>query len=38
LTVPEVRFFSVDNLENDIYVNFNEIVQLNNFEFTVEIV
>lgn len=38
LTVPEVRFFSVDNLDRDIYVNFNEIVQLNNFEFTVEIV
>jgi len=38
LTVPEIRFFNIDNLEKDIYVNFNEIVQLNNFEFTVELV
>ena len=38
LTVPEIRFFKVDNLPNDIYVNFNEIVQLNNFEFTTELV
>tara|TARA_R110000824_G_scaffold61487_16_gene163566 strand:- start:2296 stop:3915 length:1620 start_codon:yes stop_codon:yes gene_type:complete len=38
LTVPEVRFFSVDNLDEDIFVNFNEIIQLNNFEFSVELV
>ena len=38
LTVPEIRFFKIDNLPNDIYVNFNEIVQLNNFEFTTELV
>ena len=38
LVVPEIRFFKVDNLPNDIYVNFNEIVQLNNFEFTTELV
>lgn len=38
LTVPEVRFFEINNLEKDIYVNFNEIVQLNNFEFSVELV
>jgi hypothetical protein len=38
LTVPEIRFFTVDNLERDIPVNFNEIVQLNNFEFSVEFV
>ena len=38
LTVPEIRFFKVDNLPEDIYVNFNEIVQLNNFEFTTELV
>jgi hypothetical protein len=38
LTVPEVRFFNVDNLEKDVFVNFNEIVQLNNFEFNIELV
>jgi hypothetical protein len=38
LTVPEIRFFNVNNLPEDIYVNFNEIVQLNNFEFSVELV
>jgi len=38
LTVPEIRFFKVDNLPEDIYVNFNEIVQLNNFEFNTELV
>lgn len=38
LKVPEIRFFVVDNIEKDIYVNFNEIVQLNNFEFVVEFV
>ena len=38
LTVPEVRFFNVDNIEKDVFVNFNEIVQLNNFEFNIELV
>jgi hypothetical protein len=38
LKVPEIMFFVVDNIEKDIYVNFNEIVQLNNFEFVVEFV
>jgi len=38
LTVPEIRFFKVDNLPDDIFVNFNEIVQLNNFEFSTELV
>ena len=38
LMVPEVRFFTIDNLDTDIFVNFNEIVQLNNFEFVVEFV
>ena len=38
LAVPEVRFFKVDNLSDDVHVNFNEIVQLNNFEFSVELV
>ena len=38
LTIPEIRYFNVNNLDQDIYVNFNEIVQLNNFEFTLEYV
>lgn len=38
LTVPEIRFFKIDNLPDDLYVNFNEIVQLNNFEFNTELV
>jgi hypothetical protein len=38
LQVPEVRFFKVNNIDSDIYLNFNEIIQLNNFEFIVELV
>ena len=38
LEVPEIRFFNIDNLPKDIFLNFNEIAQLNNFEFTVEFV
>ena len=38
LTVPEVRFFRLDNITDDVFVNFNEIIQLNNFEFSVELV
>ena len=38
LTVPEIRFFQVNNLPDEVYVNFNEIVQLNNFEFSTELV
>jgi len=38
LTVPEIRFFNIDNIEKDVFVNFNEIVQLNNFEFSIELV
>ena len=38
LQVPEVRFFKVNNIDSDIYLNFNEIIQLNNFEFKVELV
>ena len=38
LTVPEVRFFQVNNLDNDVYINFNEIIQLNNFELNVDII
>lgn len=38
LTLPEVRFFKLDNIDSDIYINFNEIIQLNNFELNVEFV
>lgn len=38
LQVPEVRFFKINNIDSDIYLNFNEIIQLNNFEFNVELV
>ena len=38
LTVPEIRFFQVNNLPEEVYVNFNEIAQLNNFEFSTELV
>jgi len=38
LTVPEIRFFQVNNLPDEVYVNFNEIVQLNNFELSTELV
>ena len=31
LGVQEVRFATIDNFSSDIYVDFNEIVQLNNF-------
>ena len=32
------RFFSIDNYDNDIYVDFNEILQLNNIEMNVQFV
>lgn len=35
---PGARFFSVDNYENDIYVDFNEIIQLNNIDLNVQFV
>lgn len=35
---PGARFFSIDNYENDIYVDFNEIIQLNNIELNVQFV
>jgi len=35
---PDVRFFKVTNYDEDIYVNFNEIIQLNNFELNFEFV
>ena len=34
-SVPEVRFSTVDNLVDDIQVDFNEIIQLNNFTINV---
>ena len=36
--VPGVRYFTVDNFPGDIHVNFNEIVQLNNFELTIDLI
>lgn len=36
--IPGVRYFKVDNFPGDIYANLNEIIQLNNFEITVDIV
>lgn len=38
LKTAEVRFFSVDNVSSDVFVNFNELIQLNNFEINVELV
>jgi hypothetical protein len=35
---PGARFFSIDNYANDIYVDFNEILQLNNIEINVQYV
>ena len=35
---PGTRFFSIDNYANDIYVDFNEIIQLNNIEINVQFV
>ena len=35
---PGARFLSIDNYENDIYVDFNEILQLNNIELTIQFV
>ena len=34
-SVPEVRFSTVDNLVEDVQVDFNEIIQLNNFTINV---
>ena len=36
--IPGVRYFKVDNFPGDIVANINEIIQLNNFELTVDIV
>jgi len=35
---PGVRYFTIDNYSNDIYVDFNEILQLNNVELNVTFV
>ena len=35
---PGVRFFSVENYPNDIYVDFNEVIQLNNLEINMQFV
>ena len=37
-TIPEIRFSKLDNLTDDIKLNFNEILQLNNLEINVEYV
>ena len=34
--VPEVRFSSVDNLDQNVTIDFNEIIQLNNLTINVE--
>ena len=36
--VPEIRFCKLDNIPNDIKLNFNEVLQLNNVEINVEYV
>lgn len=37
-TIPEVRFATVDNLDTDVVVDFNEIIQLNNFTINIVLV
>lgn len=34
-TIPEVRYATVDNLDKDVVVDFNEIIQLNNFTINI---
>ena len=36
--IPEVRFSSIDNIKNNISLNFNELLQLNNIEIDVKYV
>ncbi len=38
LEEPQIRFASVDNIQNNIEVDFNEIIQLNNFSVTAEFI
>ena len=37
-TLPEVRYATVDNLDDDVSVDFNEIIQLNNFTINIVVV
>lgn len=34
-TIPEVRYATVDNLDTDVTVDFNEIIQLNNYTINI---
>ena len=36
--VPGVRYFRLDNFPGDIQANLNEIIQLNNFELTMDLI
>ena len=36
--IPGIRYFRIDNFPGDITVNVNEIIQLNNFELTMDLV
>ena len=38
LQEPQIRFASVDNIQNNIEIDFNEIIQLNNFSVTAEFI
>ena len=38
MKVPEVSYVTIDNLKNDIYISYNEVIQLNNLEINVEYV
>jgi len=35
--VPEVRFSTIDNVSENIHVDFNEIIQLNNLTINVQL-
>ena len=35
--VPQVRYSTIDNVSDDIHVDFNEIIQLNNLTINVEL-
>ena len=37
-TIPEVRYATVDNLDENVIVDFNEIIQLNNYTINIELV
>jgi len=38
LDEPQIRFATVDNINENIEVEFNEIIQLNNFSVTAELI